>query len=179
MMETNHANRWTTRTVSRVATAAVGLLLLAGCAAETPDAEPTDSTVSSPSSAPKPTEQPAGPAEGTDADLSITITSDGEEVAHRYRLVCVGGVPGKGTDHPQAEAACTFLDGPGKIVLTEKTKKDADCTQESAGPQTAIVQGTLNEASVQRAFALGNGCKISAWKSAEALLGRGTASGDQ
>ncbi|MDN5755365.1 MAG: serine protease inhibitor [Arthrobacter sp.] len=178
-METNQANRWTARTLSTMAAAALGLLLLSGCAGESPDSEPTQTTAATESSAPEPTEQPAGPEEGTDADLSITITSNGEDVVHRYRLVCSGGVPGKGTDHPQAEEACTFLDGPGKTVLTGKAKKDADCTQESAGPQTAIVEGTLNETTVQRAFALGNGCKISAWKSAEALLGRGTASGDQ
>lgn len=178
-METNQASRWTTRTFSGVAAAALGLLLLSGCAAESPESEPTETAVSAPSAAPKPTEQPVAPAEGTNADLSITITSNGEDVAHRYRLVCVGGAPGEGSDHPQSEDACTFLDGPGKTLLTDEAQKDAECTQESAGPQTAIVEGTLNDASVQRTFALGNGCKISAWKSAEALLGRGTASGDQ
>lgn len=178
-MEINHASRFTTRTLSGIAAASLGLLLLSGCAANSPDSAPTQTTAPAPSTAPKPTEQPAGPADGTNADLSITITSNGEEVTHRYQLVCAGGVPAKGTDHPQADQACTFLDGPGKTLLTETAKKDAQCTQQSAGPQTAIVEGTLNDSAVQRAFALGNGCKISAWKSAEALLGRGTASGDQ
>lgn len=179
----NNTRRRRARTRTVLATAAVAMLALAGCAGSDPGAEsgaPTSPAADSTSAtSPAATDRAAGPAEGSDADLSVTITSNGTDVAHRYRLVCVNGSPVEGTEHPQAEAACTFLGGAGKSVLTTTPKKQAQCTQQIAGPQTAIIEGTLNGTSVQRAFSLTDGCKISAWKSAEALLGRGTASGAQ
>lgn len=181
MKRTSHRS---TQVRSAVAAAALALLALSGCAGAgggsggtSPAA--TSSVVPAPATAPTASDPAAGPAKGADADLSITLTSNGTDATHRYKLVCVDGSPGQGTDHPQADAACTFLSGAGKTVLTGTPDKSAQCTQESAGPQTAIVEGTLNGTTVQRGFALTDGCKIATWKSAEALLGRGTSSGTQ
>ncbi|WP_372698932.1 hypothetical protein [Arthrobacter sp. JSM 101049] len=180
MKRTRHRR---THALSAVAATALALLALSGCAGEEDGSGPTTPTASTvesaPATGPVASAPAAGPAEGADADLSITLTSNGTDASHRYQLVCVNGSPGQGTDHPQADAACTFLSGPGKSVLTGTPEKGAQCTQESAGPQTAIVEGTLNGSSVQRGFSLTNGCKIATWKSAEALLGRGTSNGTQ
>lgn len=169
--------------LSAVAVTALALLALSGCAGEGDGSgstsPPASSVETAPATPPAASDPAAGPAEGADADLSITLTSNGKDATDRYKLVCVNGAPGQGTEHPQAAAACTFLSGPGKSVLTGTPDKSAQCTQESAGPQTAIVEGTLNGTSVQRGFALTDGCKIDTWKSAEALLGRGTSSGTQ
>jgi len=180
MKRTSHRS---TPALSTVAAGALALLALSGCAGEGNDSGSTSPAASSvataPATAPAASDPAAGPAEGADADLSITLTSNGTDATDRYKLVCVNGSPGQGTNHPQAEAACTFLSGPGKSVLTGTPDKGAQCTQESAGPQTAIVEGTLNGTAVQRGFALTDGCKIATWKSAEALLGRGTSNGTQ
>lgn len=171
------------RTLPLLATAALALLALTGCGGNdtgiaTGSAQPSE-TAGATAGAPVASDPAVGPAAGADADLAITLTSNGTDATHHYRLVCVNGSPGQGTDHPQADQACTFLSGTGKTLLTSAPKKNVQCTQQSAGPQTAIVEGKLNGTSVQRAFSLSDGCKISAWKSAEALLGRGTAEGTQ
>lgn len=165
-----------------LATTALALLAVTGCSGggSDPGSGSTESTAPSTATvAPDATDPAAGPATGADADLAITIRSDGTDATYRYRLVCVNGAPGEGSDHPQAQEACTFLSGDGKSLLTTSPKKGLQCTQQSAGPQRAIVEGELNGTSVQRTFALNDGCKISAWKSAEALLGRGTSAGNQ
>ncbi len=171
------------RTMPLLAGAALALVALVGCAAGTTgsgDGSPAPSGATSAPATPSQVSDPAaGPATGADADLAIILTSNGTDVAERYRLVCVNGAPGQGGNHPQAKQACTFLSGEGKTLLTTSAKTEGQCTQQTAGPQTAIVEGKLNGTSVQRAFSLDNGCKISAWKSAEALLGRGTSSGAQ
>lgn len=166
-----------------MATTALALAALVGCAAGTPGPEAgsagSSGSAGAPGTSPDITDPAAAPAEGSDADLVITLTSNGTDTTNHYRLVCVNGSPAQGSDHPQGKEACTFLSGPGKTLLTTSPKKDVQCTQQSEGPQTAIVEGKLNGTSVQRAFSLSDGCKISAWKSAEALLGRGTAAGTQ
>lgn len=166
-----------------LATTTLALLAVTGCAGgdSDPGAGTPDSTAASTATtvAPDASDPAAGPAAGADADLAITIMSNGTDATDRYRLVCVDGAPGEGSDHPQAQEACTFLSGDGKSLLTTSPKKGTQCTQQSAGPQRAIVEGKLNGTSVQRAFALNDGCRISAWKSAEALLGRGTSAGNQ
>jgi hypothetical protein len=124
--------------------------------------------------APPSSESPAAPA---DADLAISLSPDGKTVQRTYRLVCSNGVPVQDTDHPQPADACAFLSDHGAQVLTAPRKPQGMCTQQDNGPLTAVVEGTLNGQQVQRSFSLHNGCQISAWKSAEALLGRGTSTG--
>jgi hypothetical protein len=93
------------------------------------------------------------------------------EPARNYTLVCQGGVPTSESKHPAAEAACAALkDNPA--ILTPSTKNTAQaCTEQYGGPHKATVTGIVDETPVDATFARTNGCEISAWNAAQAILG--------
>ena len=138
----------------------------------TPPAAPapdTETTVPAPPPA-APPELPAGPGAGN-AELAIMVKPSGTDAAQNYTLVCQGGMPSAESRHPAAETACAALkDNPS--ILSPSTKNTAQaCTEQYGGPQTATVTGVVDETPVEATFARTNGCEISAWNAAQAVLG--------
>lgn len=129
----------------------------------------TETTVPAPAP-PLPSEIPAGPGAGN-AELAIMVKPSDTEAAQNYTLVCQGGVPSAESKHPAAEPACAALkDNPS--ILSPATKNTAQaCTEQYGGPQTATVTGVVDETPVDATFARTNGCEISAWNAAQAVLG--------
>jgi hypothetical protein len=131
-----------------------------------PDAETTV-----PAPAPTaPSQLPPGPGAGN-AELAISVKPSDTEAALNYTLVCQGGAPTSESKHPAAETACTALkDNPA--ILTPSTKNTAQaCTEQYGGPQKATVTGIVDETPVDATFSRTNGCEISAWNAAQAILG--------
>ncbi|HJV98221.1 MAG TPA: SSI family serine proteinase inhibitor [Arthrobacter sp.] len=141
-------------------------------ATSTPSATPApDAETSVPAPAPPaPTAPPAGPGAGN-AELAIMVKPSETEAALNYTLVCQGGVPSAESRHPAAETACTALKE-NPAILSPSTKNTAQaCTEQYGGPQQATVTGIVDETPVDATFARTNGCEISAWNAAQAVLG--------
>jgi hypothetical protein len=117
-----------------------------------------------------PSQLPPGPGAGN-AELAISVKPSDTEAALNYTLVCQGGAPTSESKHPAAEKACTALkDNPA--ILTPSTKNTAQaCTEQYGGPQKATVTGIVDETPVDATFSRTNGCEISAWNAAQAILG--------
>jgi hypothetical protein len=171
----------------------LAVLVIAGLAActATPDSAPTSASPASTSASPTPsasatptpdmeTTVPApsppappaasGPGEGN-AELSIMVKPSEAEPALNYTLVCQGGTPAAESQHPAAETACAALKE-NPALLNPSTKNTAQaCTEQYGGPQQATVTGVIDGTPVDVSFARTNGCEISAWEAAEAVLG--------
>ena len=175
----------------QVLAVAVSVGLMSACSAGTGGGQPTSSApsatspaTSTPSDTPAPDTEtsvpapapsapsgpPAGPGAGN-AELSIMVKPSDTEPAINYTLVCQGGVPSAESKHPAAQVACSALkENPS--ILSPSTKNTAQaCTEQYGGPQTATVTGIVDETPVDATFARTNGCEISAWNAAEAVLG--------
>lgn len=141
-------------------------------ASPTPSATPTPDTETT-VPAPPPSAPPApasGPGEGN-AELSIMVKPSESEPAVNYTLVCQGGVPAAESQHPTADAACAALKE-NPALLSPSTRNTAQaCTEQYGGPQQATVTGVIDGIPVDVSFARTNGCEISAWAAAEAVLG--------
>lgn len=129
----------------------------------------TETTVPAPSPSAPPVPS-AGPGAGN-AELSIMVNPSEAEPAVNYTLVCQDGVPAAESQHPAADAACTALKG-NPALLSPATKNTAQaCTQQYGGPQKATVTGVVDGTPIDVTFARTDGCGISAWDAAEAVLG--------
>lgn len=129
----------------------------------------TETTVPAPAP-PAPPGPPAGPGAGN-AELAIMVKPSDTEPAVNYTLVCQGGTPSAESEHPAAEAACTALKE-HPAILSPSTRNTAQaCTEQYGGPQKATVTGIVDETPVDATFSRTNGCEISAWNAAEAVLG--------
>ncbi|TKV27348.1 serine protease inhibitor [Arthrobacter sp. NamB2] len=170
-------------------------LVLSACAQGGPAAEPIDQETAVQSSAPEPSTtplptaagtsassptastEPSGTAEvppaaaGTTAMLTISISQDPAAEPVQYVLECVDGAPGPASTLPNAEAACAALARLGTKFFTARPSKDAICTQQYGGPQTASITGELDGTSVLASFALTDGCEISRWDKVRDILG--------
>lgn len=129
--------------------------LLAGCA----------ETVR-PGGTPSPPENSREP--GT--DLSISIRADGTNESSRYHLQCDGPLALASSDHPRSAAACALLDANPQLLTPPAANATRMCTQQYGGPAIARVTGTLDGRGVKRDFDLRDGCGISDWTAALALL---------
>lgn len=132
---------------------AAGCLALTGCGAQDPGGATTS---------PSTPAHPDSPDTVT-AELTITV-DDGAGGITRHTLTCGPA----GGDHPDPEAACAALTGP---EFLEPVPADAACTAQYGGPQTATVTGTLDGSQVDAEFRRTDGCQISRWDRAAALLG--------
>ena len=94
-------------------------------------------------------EQEASSASST--ELEVTVHPEGPDK------------PGKTTTVTDAQglAAKDFEPVPGNQA----------CTEIYGGPATATVKGTLDGEPIDAEFALNNGCEISRWENAAAVLG--------
>ncbi len=170
---------------------ALSVGLMSACSAGTGGSEPTSSAPSSvptgtstPSAtlapdaetsvpAPPPSAPsglPSGPGAGN-AELAITVKPSENEAAVNYTLVCQGGVPSAESKHPSAETACTAVKENPAILSPSTKNTDQACTEQYGGPQQATVTGIVDETPVDVTFARTNGCEISAWNAAQAILG--------
>jgi hypothetical protein len=149
------------RKASGAITLAVSFLvsvLIAGCANQIVEPEPSDPTSGE-------TTVSDSPSPAT--DLTI-VFDDGSGSAKTWQLTCD---PAGGT-HPDPEAACRVLETNGAAALPP-VPKDKACTQIYGGPETATITGTWQGNQVTSRFARNDGCQISRWKLMEGLLPRG------
>ena len=150
-------------------------LALGGCGAQdtgtSPSGSPTTSgatatgSTSEPPSTGEPTATDGSTAATVAAELTVTV-DDGAGTTTRHTLTCSPA----GGDHPDPQAACAALADP---ALLEPVPGDARCTAQYGGPQTATVTGTLGGASVNAEFNRTDGCQVSRWDKAAALLAAG------
>ena len=129
----------------RIAAALLACLLLAACG------EDDEQPVATPS-----------PEPAALADLKVVVDPDGDQSRPPRRLAIRCSSP---DDSPGCEAVSkierkTFEPTPGNVA----------CTQQFGGPQTATVTGTLRGEPVDSKFSLANGCEISRWRDAAAIL---------
>jgi hypothetical protein len=110
-------------------------------------------------------EQPvatASPEPAALADLRVVVDPDGEEARPPRRITIRCTSP---EDSPGCEALSKV-----KPKTFEPTPGNVACTQQFGGPQTATVTGTLRGEPVDAEFSLANGCEISRWQDAAAIL---------
>lgn len=131
-----------------------------------PDAE---TTVPAPSPA-APSALPSGPGSGN-AELAISVVPDEGQPAVNYTLVCQGGVAVAESQHPSADAACAALKANASLLNPPPKTPDRACTQQYGGPQKATVSGVVDGVPVESSFSRTDGCEISAWDAAKAVLG--------
>ncbi|MBO1753393.1 hypothetical protein J4G33_16410 [Actinotalea sp. BY-33] len=135
-------------------------LAVTGCASPGQPGAPAEDDGAA--SGPAPEETAA--AEGT-TDLTITVDPTGEGASSTYTLTCDPA----GGDHPDPEAACALLEEVG-VEAFAPVPRDASCTQQYGGPQTATVEGTLGGEQIDARFAYTDGCEISRWDGVADLL---------
>ncbi|MFJ6077655.1 SSI family serine proteinase inhibitor [Pseudarthrobacter sp. NPDC092419] len=131
-----------------------------------PDAE---STVPAPSPE-TPSALPSGPGKGN-AELAISVVPDEGQPAVNYTLVCQDGEPAAESQHPSAAAACAALKANAALLAPPAKSPDRACTQQYGGPQKATVSGVVDGVPVETSFSRTDGCEISAWDAAKAVLG--------
>lgn len=170
--------------------AAIVLMAIAGLAACSPGAGPSPSpTASAPTSAASPSVTlppdaetktpapsppaaplPSGPGEGN-AELAIMVKPSETGTPSNFTLVCVDGVPAAESQHPDAAAACSAVKNDAALLSPAPRPTDQACTQQYGGPQEATVTGVVDGQPVEATFSLRDGCEISAWNAAKAVLG--------
>lgn len=139
----------------------LGALLLGATAMFTGCAD--DGGPGGPPSAPSSSQAPT-------ADLQISIRANGTDESARYHLLCNGPLALEQSEHPRAAAACALLDASPQILVPPAANATRMCTQQYGGPAIAQVTGTLDGRAVDRGFDLRDGCGISDWAAALALL---------
>ncbi len=157
----------------RRALLAGAVLLLAGCGGgqDTGAGSTTSSGAASPSaSSSAPTSAPgtstATPTAVGGTALTVVVDPDGTGEA-----VVVGTLTCDPTagDVPDPAAACAQVAAAGTDGFAA-TDPGAVCTQQSDGPQTATVSGTVAGQPVDASFSRNDGCEISRWDALSQLL---------
>ncbi|MFJ5862368.1 SSI family serine proteinase inhibitor [Pseudarthrobacter sp. NPDC092439] len=138
-------------------------------ASPTEPAPDSETTVPAPSPE-APSAVPSGPGKGN-AELAISVIPDEGKPAVNYTLVCQNGVPAAESQHPSAAAACAALKANASLLNPPPKSPDRACTQQYGGPQKATVSGVVDGVPVEAAFSRTDGCEISAWDAAKAVLG--------
>jgi len=105
---------------------------------------------------------PAGGGGGSLAELTVTVDPDGDgaKPARRAKVSCAA---------PEDSAACRAVSELDAKAF-EPTPGNMACTQQYGGPQTASVKGMVRGEPVDATFSRENGCEISRWQAASALL---------
>jgi len=127
------------------AIACLAVLALAGCGEDDEQAG-------------APTSEPRGPL----AELTVAVDPDGEDAKppREATISC---------DAPGDSAVCRAV-ADAKPETFEPTPDNIACTQQYGGPETASVKGTLRGEPVDATFSRVNGCEISRWQDAAAIL---------
>ncbi len=142
------------------ATLLAAAALLSGCGGSTPGGPDP-----APGSSPSPSLSPSR-SSGGGAQLTV-VYDDGKGKTSTWQLSCDPA----GGDHPDPTAACAALTTKGAAALLE-VSKDRMCTQQFAGPQTAVLTGTWQGQPVDSRLKRSDGCEISRWDSLAGLLPR-------
>lgn len=108
--------------------------------------------------------------QGQDTDLQISIRADGNAESAHFHLLCDGPVALERSNHPRAAAACALVDAHPQLLTEPAAGATRMCTQQYGGPAIARVTGTRDGQAVERTFDLHDGCAISDWTAALALL---------
>lgn len=131
---------------------AIGVLLLAGCAAPAGGGSDASSSTSASTSA------------HDDALMIVLDRGDGAE-PERYTLTCTDQPDG---DHHDASAACAHLEGLEDPFAPLPT--DMACTEQYGGPETARITGRWQGQDVDVELSRTDGCRISQWESLGPVL---------
>jgi hypothetical protein len=131
-------------------------------------AAPSSASGSVPAPSP-PASSPSGTPGAATADLEVVVVRAPGEPEQRWTLRCSGPTPLPGSTHPTAGAACALVASRPEVLAPPA--RDRVCTQQYGGPEAATVSGMLSGAAVSRDFRRTDGCGISDWSAAEALLG--------
>jgi hypothetical protein len=106
---------------------------------------------------------PSAPAEPAAlADLKVVVDRDGTDAKPPRRVAIICNSP---EDSPGCKALSQV-----KPETFEPTPGDVACTQQFGGPETATVKGTLRGEPIDAKFSRVNGCEISRWRDAAAIL---------
>ena len=151
----------------------LGCAILTSCGGPTDQPGPSDVTeTSSPAASPGSPSPTISPTISPTTSPTIADTSnlrlafdDGTGKLTTWQLTCEP----PGGNHFDPAAACAALAKNGASALPA-VPKDKMCTQNIAGPQTAVLLGTYRSQRVQSRFNLRNGCEIARWKALEGLL---------
>jgi hypothetical protein len=129
----------------RFATLLIALVLVAGCGEDDEQAA-------------APTSEPSGSL----AELTVEVDPDGEgaKPPREATISC---------NAPEESAVCRAV-ADVKPETFEPTPGNVACTQQYGGPETASVKGTLRGEPVDATFSRVNGCEISRWQDAAAIL---------
>jgi hypothetical protein len=117
-----------------------------------------------------------GGGTGPSSELEVTIWPEGKDAGQptTYTLTCI---PDGGT-HPDPVAACQAAYLP---MVFDPPPTDQMCTEQYGGPAVAQVRGRVQDIAIDARFSRTDGCQISRWERASALLplpaGLGTDSG--
>lgn len=138
------------------------LLLTVACGSDEPDV-----AVPSPAVPSADAGDPAADGGSARADNDLVIAYDAGDGSGpvTWTLTCVGFVAG---DHPDAEAACAYLDGVQDPFAP--LPEDRFCTEQYGGPQTARITGLWRAEPVDLQVSRTDGCRISQWESLGPLL---------
>ena len=114
------------------------------------------------------TAQPTtAPVDGPPTQLQISVDR-GDGSTSTLTLTC----DPPGGDHPDPEAACAVLDAAASLPTNplEPVPPDVACTEIYGGPQTAVVEGTIDAEPVLVEFSRVDGCEIDRWDAVIPLL---------
>lgn len=136
------------------------VVLLAGCAPQTPGDTASPAPTQEPTMKPTPS-LPSSPSEGE----QLTIRYDnGRDSVQTWTLTC----DPDGGDHPDAQAACKALADHESAL--QPVPADRQCTQQYGGPETATITGTWGGKRVNAMLSRTNGCEIARWDDLAGLL---------
>lgn len=130
--------------------------------AELPSGPPTDDPGSDDTGKPEP-----DPATEPATQLTVMVDPGAGEVVE-WTISCdpAGGSIG------DVEPACETLESIGPRDVAP-VPRDAQCTMQYGGPQTARITGTWNGTKVDLAFSRQNGCEIGRWDKMDPVLPAG------
>ena len=101
------------------------------------------------------------------ASLRITVWPKGKQgVSHTWTLRCT--YPGPRGTHPHPEGACLALSRHARAL--KPVPDGVGCTEQSDGPQVALVRGTFRGKEIRARFERTDGCEIRRWDALRALF---------
>jgi len=103
---------------------------------------------------------------GTPAPTSLIVTVTPQPGAAPVRWTLTDDPPGG--NHPDPAAACAALAAARRPF--DPVPRDAVCTQQWGGPQTATIEGTWRGRPVRARYSRTDGCEISRWNALAPVL---------
>lgn len=125
-----------------------------------------------PTTTPTATETPTYQSSDQQPTIRLTVTTLSRNAADEstHHLVCVRTTAVNGTDLPDADKACSLLDGDPALLQNQPSKNSNECTGMDQ-PNIADVFGEIDGQQVRTSFLRNNTCNIATWDNLKPLLG--------